>query len=125
MLTLALSPIEAQAVLTWARLDRLTSREPDAALQLLAGRVRDAIHADQLAGGLTIDVEPSGQKAQAPAPVAPGGRPACLTAGCRRPTESRGLCSRCYAAAYKAVGNGGATWEGLERVGRAAPKVKE
>jgi len=90
-------------------------REPDAALQQSAERVRAAVLGELLAGGILINVEAGGETPQAPAPR----RPTCLTVGCQRPTEARGLCAGCYQRAVKPVAKKATTWEELERAGRA------
>ena len=48
----------------------------------------------------------------------------CLTPGCPRPHRARGLCKVCFESARVIVEAGENSWERLEAVGLAKPKLK-
>jgi hypothetical protein len=49
----------------------------------------------------------------------------CLTEGCDRDANARGLCCVCGLAAYKMVKRGQCTWEQLESLGLALPPISK
>lgn len=47
----------------------------------------------------------------------------CLTPGCDNKEDTRGQCSRCYAATCRAVKKGETTWEAVVAAGLARPST--
>ena len=96
-LTISLTPEQVEATIHWAACDRAYAfhhnEDPSPAVQQLAGQVEAAIC--QL--------------------VAPADRQTrlvneCLTLGCRKRRETRGLCRECYNHAAIEVKAGRTTW---------------
>ena len=129
MIVLPLSPLEAQCITSWARLDRLTSGNPDATLQELACRISAAVHEETMRFGILIDQDVAVGPPQPPV-LAPAcnGRKApkqCLAPGCGNRATARGMCCNCYQKSRAEVAKGHTSWLKLEQEGRAIPRMLE
>lgn len=48
----------------------------------------------------------------------------CLNPTCKKKRRCRGLCTNCYASAWKAVRSKRSTWPQLEKAGKVLPASK-
>jgi hypothetical protein len=63
-------------------------------------------------------------KACPPLPIIPIASRRCVTPGCNRVRETRGLCGTCYRRQAYHVTHGHCTWHGLEALGKSVPPVR-